>query len=835
MANHPVKTIIHGHFYQPPREDPWTDQVFEQPSAYPAHDWNERISSECYAPNCYSRVLDHEGRIKKIINNYKHISFNFGPTLLLWLEKHQPLVYQHILEADSDSIEMHNGHGNAIAQVYNHVILPLQSFEDKKTQIIWGLKDFENRFGRESEGIWLSETACDYKTIDLLIEFGIKYLILSPLQAEAFRKSGRDKWIETREHAINTTRPYKIVRNHGEIAVFYYDKGLSTAVSFEHLLKNADSFAGRIIGHPQITSPEDLVCIATDGEIYGHHEPFGDMCLSSMISRYQDQQNRIKFMNFGEYLSEHPPEYETRISLGDDGLGSSWSCFHGVGRWYRNCGCHTGGQDGWNQEWRKPLREAFNSIKIRADEQFLEVLSDYFDDPWSVRNDYIEYILGGYNPNNLQFLSRHAKKSLDKPEIQKILSMLEMQKYAMFMFTSCAWFFTELSGIETVQNMKYAHKVLSLLPERADETKAVFEEFMEQAHSNLHQFQNGKWIMDNWVYPSMNDAARIAANMFTLNAVCDSIDKSRFDLFSTFDFRNVNIERVESNYTIYRGELELVNKKNYTGSVFHCIFAESSDHRYICYVCADNVNDSLDSICEPIIKDPFNEFFRKEIRVTVVTEKDLLDEVKHFIISCHFASKIDEITESNMQQLDSIKPLLSYYQTLSIQPPPIIKTYIRIAAESYFHQLTESLKDFPQKKTYQAMLKLFQYVVDFNVQADTRRLEKCLSRILEEKLTNLGENDIFSEVFTNAIILIQFSNKAEIKIEKSVSENLIYSLLKTNAPLLVDQLNNTENEEEKSSVMLELRRLIQLADTFNINTESEKKNFFSRMNTKSGF
>ncbi len=461
--------IIHGHFYQPPRENPWTGRIDHQKSAAPYHDWNERITRECYLPNTCSRRLDEYGRIIKLLNNYEWISFNFGPTLLSWLEEKHPGVYSRILDADRASSARFGGHGNAIAQVYNHIIMPLASRRDQETQIRWGVRDFEKRFGRAPEGIWLAETAINDTTLEILIASGFRFTILSPHQAKAVRTiGGGKKWNDVSDGTIPTGAPYRCFapgrkgkRNKDRwIDVFFYDADLSTDISFNHLLRNGDKFAETIMAAYPRTGG-DLVTIATDGEIYGHHEPFADMALSYLIDKAAGRQG-IKMTNCAAYLSGHDVKREVRLKPGPNGEGTAWSCSHGVGRWKENCGCSIGSGKGWTQEWRKPLRAGLDALRNVLAQLFEKEAGLFFTDPWKVRDDYIGLILERTTRETERFIADMSCKPLSTGERTRALQLLESQRNALLMYTSCGWFFDDISGIETEQIMKYAGRSVEL-------------------------------------------------------------------------------------------------------------------------------------------------------------------------------------------------------------------------------------------------------------------------------------------------------------------------------------------------------------------------------------
>jgi alpha-amylase/alpha-mannosidase (GH57 family) len=434
--------IIHGHFYQPPRENPSTGEVEREPGAAPFHDWNERIHAECYAPN---------------IVNYPLISFNFGPTLLSWLESHHRDTYRKILIADRESVAVRGGHGNAIAQAYGHAILPLCNERDRVTQVVWGLADFRYRFGREAEALWLPETAANDEVLALLIEQGMRYVILAPNQAKG---------------VVDTSKPYLFRHPDGSgrsLAVFFYNGPLARAIAFESALASSRGLVEKFVA---AAAGGDLVNVATDGETYGHHFKFGDLCLTHALT-VEAKSAGFWITNYAQYLDHHPPETAVEIDNGPDGEGSSWSCVHGVARWSRDCGCHTGGEDGWNQSWRKPLRQALNFLRDDAAAKFEEAGSELFADPWAARNDYINVILD----------PEHAR--LRDP---RALDLLEMQRSALLMFTSCGWFFSDLAGIETIQILRYAARVIELMDDPPTEE---FLALLAEAKSNQADKGNG--------------------------------------------------------------------------------------------------------------------------------------------------------------------------------------------------------------------------------------------------------------------------------------------------------------------------------------------------------
>ncbi|MCL4503859.1 MAG: DUF3536 domain-containing protein [Deltaproteobacteria bacterium] len=524
MDPSPAKTgpqgyvVIHGHFYQPPRENPWIEQIEVELSAHPFHDWNARINTECYSPNAAARIFDGQHRILDIINNYKHISFNFGPTLISWLAEKAPGTYEKILEADRQSLTA-LGHGNAIAQAYSHAILPLCNARDRETQIIWGLKDFEHRFQRPAESMWLPETAVNYPTLAALLDHGMKFVILSPYQAKRVRPLTGGDWAPVQGHSLDSTQPYRcfLPQTPGEtgkrryLEVFFYNGNVAADLSFGDLLSDSYRFSSRLVegfnpGRPRL----QLLNVATDGENYGHHKKFGDLALAHALSEVLPQKG-FKLTNYAAFLEMAPPAREVELYLGPEGEGSSWSCSHGVGRWKENCGCSTGGQPGWNQRWRGPLRAAFDLLNGRLAQIFETEGQKYLQDPWAARNTYIQVILDRSPHVLAEFFSAQGRPGLPESEWVPALKLLEMQRHALLMYTSCGWFFADISGIETQQVIKYAARALQLGQEfSGEDLEQPFLRLLDRAGSNLPEEGNGRTIYFNHIKPAVVDFPKVA-------------------------------------------------------------------------------------------------------------------------------------------------------------------------------------------------------------------------------------------------------------------------------------------------------------------------------------
>ncbi|MBT5632482.1 MAG: DUF3536 domain-containing protein [Nitrospina sp.] len=486
---------IHGHFYQPPRENPWLETITYQESAYPFHDWNERILAECYASNTCARILDTKGKVTERVNNYSRISFNFGPTLLSWMESKAPDTYQLILDADKISQKKFSGHGSALAQCHSHMIMPLANSKDKYTQVYWGIRDFEYRFKRLPEGMWLPETAVDLDTLQVMADLGIRFTILAPHQA---RKILTPEGTVEENEELDIYQPYQVRLQSGKtIDVFFYHGPLSQSLAFENLLQDGKHFAEKLIqkgkvGHPQLLS------IATDGETYGHHHKFGDMALAYAL-QYIDQQSGAKLTNFAEYLEKFPAKKEIEIIE-----NTSWSCAHGIERWTSNCGCETGGNSDWNQIWRGPLRRALGWLQGKAGSTFTEFSKDLIKDPWKARNSYIDIRINRSERDT--FFAEHCHSGLNESEKAVVLKLMELQCNAMLMFTSCGWFFNDISGIETEQILLYAGKVIQLTEEISGEMlEPRFLGLLQLAESNIPEKGNGALIYKNVIKEATMD------------------------------------------------------------------------------------------------------------------------------------------------------------------------------------------------------------------------------------------------------------------------------------------------------------------------------------------
>ena len=557
---------IHGHFYQPPRENPWTGAVETEESAHPFHDWNERITFECYRPNARARIVDGKGKTLDIHNNYSSISFNFGPTLLSWLEQKYPSVYQKVVEADREGLKRF-GHGNAMAQVYNHIIMPLANERDKETEVLWGMADFERRFHRKPDGIWLPETAVNYPTLQVLVKHGMKYLILSPFQALRIRPFGGKKWTDVSQGRIDSTQPYRCFIKDASgkrltdqfIDIFFYDGMISREVSFSDLLRDGNVFCEQFVKAYQPGKKRtQLIHIATDGETYGHHKKFGDMALAYALEEGFLSRG-FEVINYGAFLKRFPPVYEVEIDEGPKGEGSSWSCAHGVGRWKEDCGCSTGGRTGWNQKWRKPLREALDLLRDELSPVFEREGEKIFKDVWEARNGYIEVILDRSPERMKDFFERYGVKGLDQEGRIKGLKLLEMGRHALLMYTSCGWFFADLAGLETVQILEYAARAIELAEELAGQgIEENFIKKLSEAKSNLPEMGDGSQVYQRIVKPRSVTLDKVV-NHFAISSLFTGDERER-KIFS-YRVERLNYERMERNDSLLvLGEVKVTSE-----------------------------------------------------------------------------------------------------------------------------------------------------------------------------------------------------------------------------------------------------------------------------------
>jgi len=485
-----VTLVVHGHFYQPPRENPWTEEVAREPSAAPAHDWNERITSECYRPNAAARVVDGRNRLLALVDNYRLLSFNFGPTLTSWLEGHAPDVLERVVA----------GGAGALAQAYGHMILPLATERDVRTQVRWGQADLLHRFGRKARGMWLPECAVSEEVLAVLAEEGVAFTILAPTQISAVRPldgDGDDVWLEV-DAAPDVRRPFRWqhpTRPELGLDLVVYDGGLSQEVAFGIGQMASADLVGRAAG-----AGEGLVVVATDGETFGHHHRWAERSIAYALAVEAAKQGVVA-ATLTEALGEVRPTHQAHVRV------SAWSCAHGVGRWKEDCGCETGAQPGDDQRWRAPLRAGLDIVRDALYEVVGRRGSRLLRDPWAARDAYVEVILGAVTRQ--EFAAAHVVG--DEADA---FTLLEAMRSAMAMYTSCGWFFHDLAGLETVQVLRYAARALDLLEELGERPPtAEMLAVLASAASNRPDEGDGAQIWRTHVEPARVRPERVAAHL----------------------------------------------------------------------------------------------------------------------------------------------------------------------------------------------------------------------------------------------------------------------------------------------------------------------------------
>jgi alpha-amylase/alpha-mannosidase (GH57 family) len=675
---------IHGHFYQPPRENPWLEAIEAQDSAYPYHDWNQRITAECYEPNTVSRILDDDRHIVKIVNNYAKISFNVGPTLLAWVEEKAHEVYRAILAADRTSQSLYSGHGSALAQAYNHMILPLANRRDKFTQVLWGIRDFERRFGRKPQGLWLPETAVDLETLDILAELGIRFTVLAPHQAQRVRRQGSRSWREVTGARIDPTMAYSQRLPSGRsISLFFYDGPTSRAVAFEGLLTRGEDFANRLIGafSDGRTWPQ-MVHIATDGETYGHHHRHGDMALAYALD-YIESNQLARLTNYGEYLEKHPPSHFVQIID-----KTSWSCAHGVERWRADCGCQTGGHPEWNQAWRTPLREALDWLRDALAPRYEEQLGKYLDDPWKARDEYISVVLDRSPENIDRFLSEQASRALESSDKIICLKLLELQRHALLMYTSCGWFFDDLSRIETVQVLRYAGRAIQLAQEHfGDSFEESFLERLEKAKSNLAEHQDGRQIYEESVRTAMVNWEKVGAH-YAVSSLFESYpDKSRIYCYAAErdDYRTFDAGKSK----LVMGRTKLISSITWASTVISFGALHFGDHNVSGgvrqFFDEETYQRLIEELPEPFQRGDFPEVIRlldREFGDSHYSLRDLFRDEQRKIIALILKSTLDEAESVYRQLYEHHAPTMRFLADMGTPPPGALSTAAQFVLNS---------------------------------------------------------------------------------------------------------------------------------------------------------
>lgn len=686
--------IIHGHFYQPPRENPWLGSIEKQPGAAPFHDWNEKIYYECYRPNSVSRILGDNLYIKEMVNNFEYLSFNVGPTLMHWLEKRYPVTYTKILEADQISRERNNGYGNAMAQVYNHMILPLANKRDQITQILWGIEDFVYHFNRQPEGMWLAETAINEEVVESLIECNIKFTVLSPFQALKTRNIGKEKWSDL-PTGVDSSVPYRIfskINPQKYLDVFFYEPELAKAIAFEGILNDAQRFHQGLRSKISKKAKGSLLNIAVDGETFGHHKPFGDMCLSYF---FLNNSAEFTITNYAQYLKISPPEQEVMLYAGEKGKGSSWSCSHGVGRWERNCGCKGSHDYPADQSWRSNLRQGFDELRDELCLIYLSEIQKYSEsDPWEIRNNYINLRLRPQDTEvEKDFFEKFFYPNLSDKDQRKILKLMECQYYANLMYTSCAWFFDDLGGIEPVQNLKYAYRAIEYVHRYTEENllTILIRNLAQTKSYNLKL--EGVELLEKHVVKKKVERSVILAG-YLLNHHLLHTHTDEFYCQSSFQIdikKSLHLQldpvtlfldhMIFHNFSLHsREQFFTITYLDIRSFSYRCILIPiTSRHEQIL---AEKLEDELTAFQKETSVIDLLDGYRKKYKLKMVYLEDLTTDLRRAFMNVYFSKNAYWLTNHLHKNLDYLDNILKQFLENGMQPTQenksLIKSFTRI-------------------------------------------------------------------------------------------------------------------------------------------------------------
>lgn len=821
MSQKETFLTIHGHFYQPPRENPWLEAVEMQDSATPFHDWNERINNECYAPNSVSKIVDNKNRILDVVNNYTSMSFNFGPTLLSWMEDYSPLAYERIIKADIESVQEHDGHGNAIAQVYNHMIMPLANENDKITQVIWGLRDFEYRFGRKSEGIWLAETAVDDETLRILIDNGVKFTILSPYQALKIREEGKNDWQDVSWGNIDPARTYRYyIKSDPKkyIDLFFYDGAISKSVAFDEILKDGNKFIRRLKeGISDGRNYPQLINIATDGESYGHHTKFGDMALSYIL-RLRAKEEGFKIVNYAQYLEKFRSNFEVDIKQ-----SSSWSCFHGVGRWKEDCGCSTGGHPGWNQKWRKPLRDALDYLRDELVEIFENEGKNYFKDYWTARNNYISVILDRSELSIKNYQKENFVQNLTEEQKVRAMELLEMQRQAMLMYTSCGWFFSEISGIETTQIMKYAARAMQLAQNFSKkDIEKRFLELLDGAKSNFHEFGTGKDIFERFVKPSIITTKQIAS-LWAISSLYRDFEEEE-DVYC-YRIKKHSYKKVQKgNSQLVVGHIEIqsrvtLQKSNvmfalmqYSGGDFHCAIKEFGDEGEYMSIQKELFRTFMLHPLTEIIRN-IDEYFGKEY----FTLKDIFIEERRKILEIMLKGKMSKFAQAYQEIYEEGKSSIYHMQSLGLSIPDEFKISAGYTLSKQFNDLITHSSGFLDHDIIQQAMDINFESKKIGIDIDKSASNHLFSQKISQNISRLAQT---LEIQQSEAVLEIFENieKLELHVDIGEAQNIYFNKIYHEMGDIIENISKTRQAIDKKFVTM----LLEIGQKLNINTEFYK-------------
>jgi alpha-amylase/alpha-mannosidase (GH57 family) len=776
---------IHGHFYQPPRENPWLETVETQDTAAPYHDWNERICAECYAPNGAARVVNAKNQITRIVNNYARISFNFGPTLVGWLRENAARTLRTILDGESRSRRRYHGHSSALAQAYNHMILPLAGARDRVTQIRWGIADYEKAFGARPEGMWLPETAADNATLEVLAANGIRFTVLAPHQCKRVRplKEGA-AWADTPNAAVETTHPYLVRFPSGaSIAVFFYNGPASRAIAFESLLDSGDNFVARLKAGFKDSPQPQLVHVATDGETYGHHHRYGEMALAYAL-RLLEQDKSVKLTNYARFLEQYPPEFECEIVE-----NTSWSCPHGIERWRSNCGCN-GGLPGFTQAWRAPLRQALDELRDALAPLTEQEGNALFRDVWAARDAYIQVILDRGAESIDRFFTAQQARPLTESERIRALELMEMQRHAQLMYTSCGWFFDDIAGIETVQVIAYAARVLQLsqqvFGEQAAGLEPAFLSRLSQARSNKPEAGDGAAI-----YKKCVDTMELHLEQVAAHYAISSVFSSFADETSLFCF---HIHRISFEiHTSGRGRFALGRlhvasaitgrAQNFSFAVLHF-----GDQNITAAVKAYDDSDAaaFEAFSAEVAGCVQGADFPEVIRLidrfyghADYSLSSLFSDEQRRIVKLILNSTLWDIENSLTTIYQDHASLLHYLSQAGLPKPPALTLAAGFAVNAGLRRVLESDPvDVAQLRSYLSLAQADQ------VPFDTATLSYIADQRMKRAMLELHMSSGSLEMLDRALVLARTLNELPFDLNLWQAQNIWYEILRASASSL---------------------------------------------------
>ena len=824
-----VYVTIHGHFYQPPRENPYLNTIERQPSAYPFHNWNERIHHECYRTNVFARIFNNQGEIVGIVNNFEYLSFNIGPTLMSWLEKHDLEVYQKIIEADGKSCQRLNGHGNAIAQIYNHIILPLANQRDKYTQIRWGKEDFKKRFGRETEGMWLAETAVDYPTLKVLIDEGIKFLILAPSQAAKCRplptpENPHPEWLGVGGEQIDPTRPYRCFVSESEyIDIFFYDGPISGDMGFGDVLTSSQNFVNRLqLAVRGDHRPSQIISVATDGETFGHHKKDREKCLAYAFTQEFPRQGWT-VTNYAHYLSINPPQWEVQLKP-----VTAWSCAHGVERWQDDCGC--GGGEGIQLEWRRPLRDSLDWLRDELIKVYEEVGYQFFQNPWLARDEYIEVILDRSPEVIENFLNRHASHQLTPAEYIDALRLLEMQRHTLLMFTSCGWFFEEISRPEGTQILRYAARALELAGEVAGvQLDKEFIARLKKAPSNEAKYGNAAEIYRQSVITSQVNLEQVAAHYAISSLFTNYQSQEKVYCYDAhqLDYKKQKI----GSLTLAVGQVRLVSEITLESK--HFIFAVLHLRGWDFHCCIQPFSSRL--FYTQTKEQLFDSFKQASVVETILVMSKLFGN-KSFDLQHLFAEErytiIQQLTAKTKKRLDQIYNQVyrdNYSILLAFQREELpVPQELAVAAEvAISHQclrvISELEKSEHQAATLDSNLRELEAIASeanhLHCELKIPEAKATLEKLILDLLRQLLNDQDFASLETNVLAIkkmIKIGEQLDLNLSLDKPQELFYNYLhhKIVPECLEQAVNNGSSCRWQKH---QLRLLFKLATILSVN------------------